>query len=169
MCSDFVRENVHLRQAQVTDAEEIYAVHTAAILELCSSCYSEEDVKEWAGRQAPRQYIPWIEGQELTVAISTLGHVIGFGHLIESNKSGRLCQIKGLFVSPKWSRKGVGTALLQHLEDQARVQGYTRVFLNASLNAEGFYERMGYSIDDPTSKHVCCDQSLQCVAMSKNL
>lgn len=162
--------HLRLRQAQVKDAEEIYAVHTAAIVELCNSCYSEEAIRQWAGRQTPQQYIPWIEEQELTVATASAeGHVVGFGHLIRSNDSSSICQVKGLFVSPKWAKKGVGTALLQHLEHQARVQGYTRMFLKSSLNAEGFYERMGYSVDDPTCKHVQCDQSIQCILMSKNL
>lgn len=162
---------VHFRQAEVKDAEAIYAVHTRAILELCSTSYSEEAVKLWAGRQAPHQYIPSIGSKELTVAVSAQGDIVGFGHLVVGNKNGHMdtCEIKGLFVSPEWTGKGIGGALLENLEEQARVKEFMSIRLKSSLNAEGFYERMGYSVVDPTCKHVRCDQELQCVLMNKNL
>ena len=103
------------------------------------------------------------------MAVSTEALVVGFGHLVQSNSGSETCVVKGLFVSPNWARKGVGSALLQLLEDRARVGGYVSVCLKSSLNAEGFYKKMGYSVVDPINKHVCCDQTLKCVMMNKNL
>ena len=164
---------VHFRQAEVEDTEGIHAVHTRAILELCSSSYSDEAVQLWAGRQTPHQYVPSIENEELTVAVSAQGDIVGFGHLALSSESGHgdtcNCEVKGLFVSPQWARKGIGSALLQNLEKQARAKGFMSMCLKSSLNAEGFYERMGYSVVDPTCKHVRCEQNLQCVLMNKKL
>lgn len=164
-------QRVHLRRAELTDAEKIYTVHTQAILELCSSMYSKETVEQWAARQHPNQYIPFIENQEITLAISPEGEVVGFVHLIVGNRhdSSDTCQVKGLFVSPKWARKGVGTVLLRHIEDQARLGGYINVSLQASLNAKKFYIKMGYTVVDSDDKHVCCDQQIKCILMNKTL
>ena len=49
---------LNFRQAEVGDRDRIYAIHTSAILELCSTSYSEESVRQWAARQTPSQYSP---------------------------------------------------------------------------------------------------------------
>ena len=133
--------------------------------------YSKETVQKWTARQHPNQYIPFIENREITLAISSEGEVVGFGHLILGNRQdgSDTCQLKGLFVSPKWARKGVGTALLQHVENQARLGGYKNVSLQASLNAKEFYKRMSYTVVDSDDKHVCCDQQIKCILMNKSL
>ena len=165
------RVRVNLRQAELSDRDEICAVHTSSILGLCSSMYSQEEVKQWAARQTPHQYTPFIENGEITLALSPQGEVAGFGHLKSVCKCGEndVCEIKGLFVSPKWTRKGVGSVLLRHMEHQASSGGYTKMSLKSSLNAEEFYRRMGYSVVDAADKHVCCEQTLQCILMNKTL
>ena len=160
---------LNLRQAEVGDRDRIYAIHTSAILELCSTSYSEESVRQWAARQTPSQYSPFIEAREITLAVSAQEEVVGFGHLIQGCKSGSTCEIKGLFVSHRWARKGVGRSLLLHMEQQAREGGHTTVHVKSSLNAKGFYEKMGYSAVDVSDTHVCCDQTLQCISMNKYL
>ena len=139
-------------------------MHTTAILELCNSSYGEETVKRWAGRQTSQQYIPFIKAGEITVAVLPDGDVVGFGS--SSSSEG---EVKGLFVSPQWTGKGIGSALVRCLEEKARVDGCETMRLNSSLNAEGFYEKMGYSVVDPSNKHVCCEQTLKCVLMKKVL
>ena len=158
-----------LRQAAVGDGDRIHAVHTSAILELCSTSYSEESVKQWASRQAPSQYLPFIEAGEITLAVTAQEEVVGFGHLIKGSTDDSKCEIKGLFVSPRWARKGVGRSLLMHLEQQARESGHTTVHVKSSLNAKGFYEKMGYSVTDSSDIHVCCEQTLQCISMNKDI
>ena len=160
-----------LRGAEVADTGSIHTVHTSAILGLCSASYSEESVKQWAARQTPSQYIPFIEAREITLALSPQGEVMGFGHLTQGDKSDSsgTCEVKGLFVSPLWARKGVGSSLLLFMEQQAKDGGCKVIQVKSSLNAVAFYEKVGYTVTDPSGVHVCCNQTLQCVSMVKNL
>ena len=112
-------------------------------------------------------HTPFIEAREITLAVSTAGEVVGFGHLIRTCKNGNSCEIKGLFVSPHWTRRGVGRSLLRHMEEQAKGSGSTSIGVKSSLNAVVFYEKMGYVVIDRDDMHVCCEQTLQCVSMIK--
>ena len=151
-----------LRQAEEGDAKAIYAVHTASIRGLCSSSYDGDAIDCWAGRQAPERYVPFIKEGEITVAVEN-GQVIGFGHLLNGE------EVKGLFVSPDCGRKGVGSALLRRLEEQARRAGSETVRLKASLNAVGFYQGQGFSVVDSSEKCTHCEEGIRCVLMTKSL
>src|SRR5690242_14618155 len=49
-----------------------------------------------------------------------------------------------LYVSPAHVRHGVGTLLIQAMEQVARDAGLRTLHLRASLNAVPFYERVGF-------------------------
>lgn len=67
--------------------------------------------------------------------------VIGTGTLEENH-------ITRVFVLPKCQRKGYGQWIMQQLEQQIAKQ-YKKVYLDASLPATQFYEKIGYK----TVKH----------------
>lgn len=51
--------------------------------------------------------------------------------------------IKRVFVAPALQGKGCGTSLMRHLENEI-YQNHASIFLEASLPACRFYEKMGY-------------------------
>ncbi|HET6370322.1 MAG TPA: GNAT family N-acetyltransferase [Nitrospiria bacterium] len=53
-------------------------------------------------------------------------------------------EIRTVFVSPPYQRKGVGRELMEHLESCVDPERFDLLFLQASESAEGFYHRMGY-------------------------
>lgn len=73
------------------------------------------------------------------VARDPMGGVIGTGRLLASGQIGRMA------VLPAWRGRGVGTALLRSLLDEARRQGMQRVFLHAQIRALPFYARHGFT------------------------
>ena len=160
---------IEFRLAEESDAEEIYTVQTIAIRNRLIASYGEETAKRLESLQTPHQYIPWINAQEITVAVSPEGDVVGFGRLILDSNSDSECEINKLYVSPSMSGKGVGSELLRHLEETARMNGRESAWLKSSLNAEGFYKKMGYSVVDPNCKYVCCELTLDCTLMNKVL
>ena len=48
------------------------------------------------------------------------------------------------FVHPEYQGRGVGSRLLEHLEDRARLAGFRRLRVDASVTGVGFYEHHGY-------------------------
>ena len=158
-------EVVHLRQAEERDAETIAIIKRTSAAEL-SSTYGEEALTRRADNQPPQHYVTSIKKNEITVAVSTDGDLVGFGQLVDTTNSSE-CELKMLFVLPKWTGKGVGSALLRHMEEQAKISGCVSVRIAAALNAEGFYEKKGYSFD-PTNKFLFVGE-FQCILMRKNI
>ncbi|WP_022721772.1 GNAT family N-acetyltransferase [Rhodopseudomonas sp. B29] len=58
--------------------------------------------------------------------------------------------LAGLFVAPEHRRAGVGEALVRAVEDEARLRGFTRLFLY-TRDAAAFYQRLGWSVVDTTA------------------
>lgn len=78
--------------------------------------------------------------QEFRVAVDESGRVIGFGavHVIWDD----LGEVRTLAVDESWRGRGVGHALLDRLESDARALGLARLFC---LTFEtGFFEAHGY-------------------------
>jgi predicted GNAT family N-acyltransferase len=78
------------------------------------------------------------------------GHAIGTGRLVElrespSGRAGRWCQIGRMAVLVAHRRGGVGSRILQALEDEARRRGLAGIVLHAQLHAHAFYEQAGYA------------------------
>ena len=67
----------------------------------------------------------------------------GVGRLLDPIKEP--ARIRAFFVHPDWARKGVGSRLLAHCEDEAIAAGFTRFTLGATLPGVPFYENIGYT------------------------
>jgi GNAT superfamily N-acetyltransferase len=53
-------------------------------------------------------------------------------------------ELATFFVLPEYQGQGVGTRLLAAIEEQALIQGITRITVDSSLTGAEFYARMGY-------------------------
>jgi predicted GNAT family N-acyltransferase len=67
----------------------------------------------------------------------------GAGRLVFSEPG--LAKIQRMAVVDDTRGRGVGTALLAFLEDEARRRGATKLTLSAQLRARRFYEKAGYT------------------------
>ena len=54
--------------------------------------------------------------------------------------------IFSFFVAPDKQMEGVGTQLLEYVENLARAKGTRRLYMAASITAVSFYRRQGYEI-----------------------
>jgi GNAT superfamily N-acetyltransferase len=73
----------------------------------------------------------------------TEGEVVGLGGL-------DMNEIRLLFVSPAHQRRGIGRAILEHLEALVPPALFKDVFVYAAVSASGFYQACGYS---PRGEH----------------
>ncbi len=68
--------------------------------------------------------------------------VLGFYAL---RPEGELVEVDHFYVAPEALRRGIGRALWQHLRQEALRLGVSRVGVSADPNADGFYQRFGFS------------------------
>ncbi|QHJ07833.1 GNAT family N-acetyltransferase [Hymenobacter busanensis] len=59
-------------------------------------------------------------------------------------------QVRYMAVAPAWQGHGVGQQLMHYLEDAARRQGFTEIVLHARETAVAFYQRLGYTVIEPS-------------------
>lgn len=53
-------------------------------------------------------------------------------------------RIRAFFVHPAWARRGLGSAILERCEQEARAAGFTRLEMIATLTGVAFYRARGY-------------------------
>lgn len=70
------------------------------------------------------------------------GTIVGFATLIAHD--GNDAELEGLFVEPEEWRKGIGRALVRHVEREAAAWGASRLHVLANRNALAFYEAIGF-------------------------
>jgi GNAT superfamily N-acetyltransferase len=78
-------------------------------------------------------------------------------------------KIRAFFVDPGRARRGIGSLLLDHCEDQACAHGYREVELMATLPGVRLYSARGYSAGSPVHFDVGSGQSIEFIPMRKSL
>ena len=73
------------------------------------------------------------------LAVDVNADAIGCARLLPDGHIGRVA------VLAPWRRRGVGSALLARLVDEARARGDPRVIVNAQVDAMPFYARFGFA------------------------
>jgi GNAT superfamily N-acetyltransferase len=143
--------------------DAIFRVHGDSIRALCRERYGPREIAAWIAFRPREAYRLALASRDLFVA-EWQGEIVGFGQL-----DARRGEIEACYVAPEAVASGIGSALLARMEDEARRRGHTVVRLNATLNAEPFYARMGYRWLGRASHRVAEDVELDCVRMEKSL
>lgn len=78
-------------------------------------------------------------------------------------------KIRAFFVDPAHARRGIGSLLLDHCENQARAAGYAAVELMATLPGARLYAARGYVASPLVNFDVGSGESIQFIPMRKAL
>jgi putative acetyltransferase len=152
-----------IRAATARDVPAILDLHRASILALCKGPYSDEQLTQWTAPLSAELYAKLLATHQ--VLVQERGDELdGFGVL--DLQSGL---VNATYVAPSRAREGVGSALLAALEQQARARGLARLHLHATLNAIGFYAKLGYIQDGAATNRLPSGVELPCVRMHKQL
>lgn len=157
---------VTLRLATPEDAREVVRVHREAVLAVSEHYYSAAQLQHWAPKlsderiaQAARD----IGKRDDVFFVATRDSVIvGFGSVFADGL------VQCIYVHPDHGNQGVGTVLMDRLEQTARDLGASSLRLEASRNAEAFYHRRGFVVDKQTTKQLH-DMTFSILHMSKPL
>jgi GNAT superfamily N-acetyltransferase len=77
--------------------------------------------------------------------------------------------VRAMFVRGDWTRRGLGTRILEACEAAARAEGFTRLSLMATLPGFPLYERFGFAETERGSITLPDGVLLECVAMEKQI
>ncbi len=159
-----------LRAGVPDDALSIIDAHRAAIWGSAAGFYSREVIEEWAPIGVSPERVEGFRraiasGEEIVVvAMDSSGRILGFGSIVPSNN-----ELRAVYVRPEHGRKGVGRAILRHLEDIARKALLTELRMDASINAEAFYKANGFSSLASGEHTMASGRRMACVRMRKPL
>jgi GNAT superfamily N-acetyltransferase len=126
---------IKLRTAGLDDLTSIYAIRRDSILGVPSEA-SLSGRQAWADKRSPNYYQDRITAGHVVIA-SFEEDNIGWGSSSDD------C-ITGLYVCSSWCRRGIGRIIMDSLEMEILRRGYTCARLESSLDAVGFYTKLGY-------------------------
>jgi GNAT superfamily N-acetyltransferase len=78
-------------------------------------------------------------------------------------------KIRAFFVDPAHARRGIGRALLEQCEAEARANGFLRCEMMATLPGVKLYAAMGYSAGEPIQYELAPGLTIEFVPMSKSI
>lgn len=132
------RNHWPIRPASEADAEAISVIIVQALRLSNARDYSAEVIERVAahfdaagvrGLIASRQVFVALDGACVVATASLAGDVV-----------------RSVFVLPELQGRGVGKALMRHVEDIARAAGVRQLRVPASLTAVPFYTALGYAV-----------------------
>jgi putative acetyltransferase len=126
-----------LRPFLPADVPRLAAIFRASIEELTSEDYNEAQQAAWAALADEDDFGERLAG-DLTLVAVLHGEVVGFASLRGQD------HVRLLYVDPKAAGQGVASTLCDALEKLARARGATKLSVDASDTARGFFEKRGY-------------------------
>jgi GNAT superfamily N-acetyltransferase len=151
-----------IRRLSAADGGAFFELRRAAILAGCAGSYPAKDLERWTAPSAEDQldvpvpehfYGGW---QERTlIASGMLGASTG--------------RIDAVFVGPSLQGRGIGTAIMNHLQAIAQDLGVPALRLDATLNAVPFYRSLGFVEAGRAQFRSPRGVILDCVSMLKNM
>src|SRR5829696_2164382 len=78
-------------------------------------------------------------------------------------------KIRAFFIAPQWARKGVGTAILESCEQEAKSFGFQNAEMMATLPGVKLYEVRGYHGHESVDIEIGENETLVCIKMEKEL
>lgn len=108
------------------------------------------------------------------VANSVQASVVGCGGWTrerpgKGDTDSRLAHIRHFAIDPGYTRRGIGRALYEACETQARRAGIERFECYASLNAEGFYVALGFERIETIDLELAGGKTLPAVWMTRSI
>jgi GNAT superfamily N-acetyltransferase len=125
-----------IRRATAADAAAISAVVLQALEQTNAKDYPPDVIAEVAANFSPERVAARMSSRAVFV-VTERDAIVGTGSLESAT-------VRSMFVHPGLQGRGIGRALLEHIESHARAQGLARLEVPSSIGAEGFYRRMSY-------------------------
>jgi L-amino acid N-acyltransferase YncA len=128
---------LRFRCATAADATAIFDIHVDSVTTLCASHYSADQIGRWFEDRSARNYLGAIHDNAIWIAERD-GVAIGYAEFFTG-------AVTSLFVGSAMAGRGVGSRLLCFAIDGASLGHSGPIRLEATLNGEEFYRKLGFS------------------------
>lgn len=128
--------DVALRPARAGDGAAVFEVTRQSVRALAKGHYSEAQLAGWMGDRTPAYYEDLIAKGRMVVAERD-GRILGF---VDAEAG----EVTRLFLLAEAAGAGLGRRLLEIGIAAARAGHAGPIRLEATINAEGFYQRHGF-------------------------
>ncbi len=131
------------------DCEAMAQLFHHTVQQVNSRDYSSKQIATWSAQ--PQSAEAWhsrlAHKQSLYIARPTTDQapITGFAEL-DPPETDRQAHIDGFYVHHQWQGQGVGTALISALETDAKAQGISLLYVEASITAQPFFSRKGFKV-----------------------
>jgi len=132
-----------IRPAEPSDINGILGFQRAAISSVPAAYYAGQAKAAWLHTPAHGLDDLVAAGRYFVASNDNHALVAGAGWQAYEAAPGA-ATLRGVFVHPDCKGAGLGRRMVLAVEDAAMRSGHTRLFVPSSLNAVGFYERLGY-------------------------
>ena len=129
---------LEFRRADPDDLDVVHRLQVDAIRHGAAAHYDDDALEAWIGAFNREAFAENVERREVWIA-EEAGRTLGYASLDPAT-----FEVDSIYVAPEAAGRGVGSALMEHILDVAREHRLENVWLDASLNAVPFYERMGF-------------------------
>ena len=127
-----------IRVATLDDAASIAAIFHATVKAVNSRDYTEAQIMAWAGDSPDPGKWRARQATRKTFVFEVAGVVRGFAEFKENG------HIDAVYVHADHLGKGVASALLVRIEQEAKNLGLARVYTEASITARPFFAKRGF-------------------------
>ncbi|WP_026102554.1 GNAT family N-acetyltransferase [Pleurocapsa sp. PCC 7319] len=129
-----ISEDIIIRLAKPEDSEIIVDIQYNAIRIISAKDYNYRQLNALLRSKSFQR-----KSKEIIFVAEINHQVVGFASLIYPFNT-----VGGIFVSPAFARKGVGTKLLQRLEQEVIANNIPILWVSSSLTGYPFYQANGY-------------------------
>lgn len=132
-----------IRKFQISDIEEILTLFYQTVHSVNTKDYTQQQVNAWASENDRTfRFESWKQSMNSNDCyVAWIGDkIVGFSDMTPKGYLDRL------FVHKDFQGQGIASALLNHIENEARQSGLTEIYTDSSITAKPFFENQGYQL-----------------------
>lgn len=131
-----------IRLATGLDLARLVEIYEQSVQVLGPALYTPEQVTAWAESAHGEDFPAFALGPETYVVVDEEDVALGFCG-VEPNG-----HVASLYVAPEAGRRGIGSALLNHVMAVAEARGIRRLYAEASFFSKDVFLRAGFSVEE---------------------
>ena len=138
-------EELSFRKAHTSDSEFVFTVKKAAFREYIEQVWGWDD--DYQRELHNRRFV----SQDFRI-IQFRGTDVGF---LATSSTPDILKVNQLFILPEYQGKGIGSACMTRIFDDANLEGKPIALQVLKVNTRGiaFYQRLGFTIVGESSTH----------------